>query len=194
MREIHQGLPYKDFVRPASGIIDVTVCAKSGLLKTAACNQGEVVLPFLAGTQPELYCTVHGNTGSIEMNLERLRFDTVLIDDTEILQGLTMPALPPEFMMELNSGGSSNRNTQAGSGTSSSAANSRVSGGMPLTGRTSSSSRNQPVTGNPFLDGAPPLTDGTPSGEGPVYIPENSTGGEAAGGGLELPAYNPLLD
>jgi penicillin-binding protein 1A len=113
MREIHQGLPFKDFVRPTSGIIDVTVCAKSGLLKTAACNQGDVTLPFLEGTQPSLYCNIHGNTGSIEVNLERLRTDTLTIDDADLLKTLTMPVLPAEYQ-DLSSGRSStNRNPPA---------------------------------------------------------------------------------
>jgi penicillin-binding protein 1A len=199
MREIHQGLPYKDFVRPATGIIDVTVCAKSGLLKTAACNEGEVTLPFLEGTQPELYCTVHGNAGSIETNLQRLRFDTVTIDDDALLQNLTMPALPPEFMQELNSGASSNRNTQTGrTGTSAASSRTGVSGGTSTGGRTSSSSQNQPLTGNPFLD--TPSAAETQSGEGGAY-PGIGAGGSddspaesGIDGGLELPSYNPLLD
>ncbi|MDR0557264.1 MAG: PBP1A family penicillin-binding protein [Treponema sp.] len=59
MRDIHQGLDKKDFVRPASGVVDVTVCAKSGLIPTAACNEGTVTLSFLSGTQPDRYCDLH---------------------------------------------------------------------------------------------------------------------------------------
>jgi penicillin-binding protein 1A len=117
MREIHQGLLFKDFVRPTSGIIDVTVCAKSGLLKTAACNQGDVTLPFLEGTQPSLYCNIHGNTGSIEVNLERLRTDTLTIDDTDLLKTLTMPTLPAEYQdtgSNRNNTNSFGRNTTSG--------------------------------------------------------------------------------
>jgi penicillin-binding protein 1A len=98
MREIHQGLPFKDFVRPSSGLIDVTVCAKSGLLKTPACNQGEVTLPFLEGTQPVLYCDVHGNAGSTEINIERFRINAISIDDSDLLKDLAMPVLPQEFL------------------------------------------------------------------------------------------------
>jgi penicillin-binding protein 1A len=190
MREIHQGLPYKDFVRPTSGIIDVTVCAKSGLLKTAACNQGEVTLPFLLGTQPELFCNIHGNTGAIETNLERLRLDTVTIDDNEVLRSLTMPTLPPDFVRELNSSSSSNRNTSP-SRTSPTTTSRTTTPSTSSGSGTSSSSQNPPVTGNPFLDGTPPAAEAQ-NEEGAPYIP----GGDAppAGGGLELPSYNPLLD
>jgi penicillin-binding protein 1A len=97
MREIHQGLPFKDFVRPTSGIIDVTVCAKSGLLKTPACNQGEITLPFLEGTQPVLYCNVHGNANTTTV-LAPFQADTILINDSELLEGLPMPTLSPEFL------------------------------------------------------------------------------------------------
>ena len=58
MREIHQGLPRKEFPRP-SGITEVTVCKKSGLLRTPACNEGAVTLPFISGTQPYQNCDYH---------------------------------------------------------------------------------------------------------------------------------------
>jgi penicillin-binding protein 1A len=61
MHEVHQGLPMRNFVRPKSGIVDVTVCKKSGMLLTKACNEGSVTLPFLVGTQPEQECDIHGN-------------------------------------------------------------------------------------------------------------------------------------
>lgn len=59
MRDIHQGLPRKDFVRPATGVVDVAVCAKSGLIPTSSCNEGTVTLSFLSGTQPDRYCDLH---------------------------------------------------------------------------------------------------------------------------------------
>jgi penicillin-binding protein 1A len=165
MREIHQGLPFKDFVRPASGLIDVTVCAKSGLLKTPACNQGEITLPFLEGTQPVLYCDVHGNAGSIEINLERLRTHTVSIDDSELLKDLTMPTLPQEFLNDSpsnrrNAGRNSNSGTASGR---SPGARNRSPAGIPEenTGRDSN------------------------SGEGNEYFPVLD---------IELPSYNPLLE
>jgi penicillin-binding protein 1A len=164
MREIHQGLAFKDFVRPASGLIDVTVCAKSGLLKTPACNQGEITLPFLEGTQPVLYCDVHGNTGSIETNLERLRISAFSIDDSELLKDLAMPALPQEFLNDppvnrRNAGRNSNQ--------------SRISPGG------SSASRNSLPAG---LSGENTEEDST-GGDG--YLPDL---------GIELPAYNFLLE
>ena len=59
MSEIHRGLPFKDFVRPQSGIMDVTVCSISGLLPTENCDEGTVDLSFYEGTQPKKYCDLH---------------------------------------------------------------------------------------------------------------------------------------
>jgi penicillin-binding protein 1A len=95
MREIHQGLGYKEFARPATGVIDVTVCAKSGLLKTAACNQGEVTLPFLEGTQPSEYCNIHtGAASTTTTYLDYMRSSTLGLNNDDLLDSLTMPSLP----------------------------------------------------------------------------------------------------
>jgi penicillin-binding protein 1A len=163
MREIHQGLPFKDFVRPNSGLIDVTVCAKSGLLRTPSCNQGEVTLTFLEGTQPVLYCDVHGNAGSVEMNLERLRLNAVSMDDSGLLKDLAMPTLPREFLNDTQP----NRRD---------------------TGRNSNAGRASPVR--------TPASRANP----PALVPEESPEADSSGGedlpafGIELPAYNPLLE
>jgi len=94
MREIHQGLPMKDFVRPSTGLIDVTVCARSGLLPTPNCNEGTVTATFLEGTQPTRYCDIHDNSAQhTERVLEIMRADTMLIDDTDLSNQLKMPEL-----------------------------------------------------------------------------------------------------
>lgn len=59
MSEVHKDLPYKAFVRPQSGLVDVRVCALSGLLPTEYCSDGTVALTFLEGTQPSSYCDLH---------------------------------------------------------------------------------------------------------------------------------------
>jgi penicillin-binding protein 1A len=101
MREIHQGLPRKDFVRPSTGIVDVTVCSKSGLLPTPACP-GLVTLSFLAGTQPTEYCTLHGENAAANslITLEMLRMDTIGINDSSLLGGLKMPQLQLDLLPE----------------------------------------------------------------------------------------------
>jgi penicillin-binding protein 1A len=102
MREIHQGLPLKDFVRPSTGIIDMTICTKSGLLKTPNCPS-DVTLPFLEGTQPTRFCDIHGGGGQTASAqiLEGMRFDTMLIDDNALLGGLKMPELQMDLLPEL---------------------------------------------------------------------------------------------
>ncbi|GHU48626.1 penicillin-binding protein [Spirochaetia bacterium] len=94
MRDIHQGLPLKDFSRPSSGIIDVSVCAASGLLRTDACNEGEVRLPFLEGTQPTEYCDQHGQQNfATNLNFESARFNTFVLDEDKLLGNLKLPTL-----------------------------------------------------------------------------------------------------
>lgn len=60
MRDIHIGLPYKNFPKPDSGLVSATVCALSGELPTEYCTDGKVNLLYLDGTQPTQYCTLHG--------------------------------------------------------------------------------------------------------------------------------------
>jgi penicillin-binding protein 1A len=110
MREIHQGLPRKDFARPATGIIDVTVCAKSGLLRNSACNEGDVTLPFLTGTQPTHYCTIHGNTSFTTTAINTMRDDVFWLDNNSLYGSLPMPILPTDIIP--NSQGTQNQNNR----------------------------------------------------------------------------------
>ncbi len=59
MKEIHKGKPYKDFTVPESGITNVEVCRKSGMLPAENCSDGTVMLTFLSGTAPDEMCTEH---------------------------------------------------------------------------------------------------------------------------------------
>lgn len=59
MRDIHIGLPYRNFPKPETGLVSATVCAKSGGLPTEYCNEGKVTLLYLEGTQPSELCTLH---------------------------------------------------------------------------------------------------------------------------------------
>jgi penicillin-binding protein 1A len=94
MREVHRGLPMKDFVRPSTGLIDVTVCAKSGLLPTSYCNEGTITLTFLEGTQPQKYCDIHDAGGQYTRQaLDIMMQDSYHIDDTELQNRLKLPTL-----------------------------------------------------------------------------------------------------
>ena len=98
MREIHQGLPFRDFLRPGTGLIDVTVCAKSGQLKTPACNDGEVTLTFLEGTQPVLFCSEHGGARSFE-TFRHIELGSMFFETDDFLQNLSMPVLRDEVLL-----------------------------------------------------------------------------------------------
>jgi penicillin-binding protein 1A len=51
MRDIHQGLPVREFVQP-EGIVELEVSARSGLLPPANYSGRTVEEVFIAGTQP----------------------------------------------------------------------------------------------------------------------------------------------
>lgn len=64
MREIHRGLPAKDFNKPAEGVIQVTVCSVSGKIATPECGKHVTTQWILEGTQPTDICPVHGEKTS----------------------------------------------------------------------------------------------------------------------------------
>jgi penicillin-binding protein 1A len=208
MREIHQGLPRKDFARPATGTVDVTVCAKSGLLRTSSCNEGDVTLPYLTGTQPSHYCTMHGNTSLFSTTaLSTMRDDVLGWDNNDLIRSLPMLSLPPDILPQ----GTQNQNNSSGN---------RGSG--------SSNNRNQPIPttmlplwdfSNPWLDGDNlfeplyppgniqpnlpeiPIEPGVRTEPVTPSTPQNTNAPETiqvitddVGYGLEIPSYNPLSD
>ena len=190
MREIHRGLPRRNFVRPSSGLIDVTVCVKSGLLKTASCTDGDVTFPFLEGTQPNQYCEYHGR---VSPHQSRISITTTMqfggIDEAAFLDSLTMPQLPPDFLPEFFNEPQQRNNQPAARtpapNTRNPATNSRNP--TPNTRNTTPNTRNTtparpapaPLS-NPFLDDAPPVIE-IPMPEMPFFetpmneIPESNT-------------------
>lgn len=102
MREIHRGLSRRSFVRPSSGIIDVSVCTKSGLLRTSSCNEGEVTLPFLEGTQPASYCDIHGGSSPFDAGIPSSSTTIFSPIGNDLIDTLPMPQLPPELQLEFD--------------------------------------------------------------------------------------------
>jgi penicillin-binding protein 1A len=200
MRVIHQGLPRRDFIRPASGVIDVTVCAKTGLLRTAACNEGEITLPFLTGTQPTRACDLHGNMSTVATINTVMRNNTQGLDDIALVKDLTMPRLPADLFPDLSPAPNNrnNRNTNN--------ANNRRNNQNSQNNQNNQNNRNPPAPGtqtqspvsvnNPLLDGDTPAAPPQPP------LDETVTDNNAADSnastefnlGLDIPAYNPLLD
>lgn len=78
MNKIHEGLPYRDYVKPQTGLVSATVCTKSGLLPTENCTDGTKTLNFLEGTQPNSYCEYHENAESLKrMSIDRLQVESL---------------------------------------------------------------------------------------------------------------------
>ena len=71
------------------------------MLRTAACNEGSVTLPFLEGTQPLLFCEVHGNNRGREIGIGTIETTTMFIDVSSVIRGLSLPELDQEFMREI---------------------------------------------------------------------------------------------
>jgi penicillin-binding protein 1A len=185
MREIHQGLVYRDFIRPSSGIVNMTVCAKSGQLRTAACNQGEVTLTFLEGTQPHVHCTIHGNTGSRESIIFRYRDTAGAMDSVDLLRDLTMPTLSPDFMLQPSGTNTTNRNTAQNRNNTQNRnpANQR-------TGNRNTVPEINSQTENPMQDLMPEM----PEINYDVYTENYGAEPLFDYGGLEIPAWDPLMD
>jgi len=102
MREIHLGLPRRDFARPATGIAYVTVCSSSGLLATPHCS-GTVTLPFLQGTAPGRLCESHGapEWAPATAAMGNIRSGALAASDGAALGSLAMPALPDDLFLDI---------------------------------------------------------------------------------------------
>jgi penicillin-binding protein 1A len=156
MREVHQGLPYKDFVKPSTGIVDATVCAKSGLLATAACPS-EVTLPFLEGTAPIRRCDMHEGAGlRSPVSIEGMRQDALFMDNSALLGELKLPELRlPELRLPDQSAQTRQRAAAATRTAASPATRTRgAARTAPASGRTSSPD-NTPGQGVPASQPAP---------------------------------------
>ena len=79
MKEINEGLPYKDFYKPQSGIVEAKVCSVSGQLPTSECGNHITTKYFLEGTEPDSLCELHMNRvtakviGNSRLETERLQ-------------------------------------------------------------------------------------------------------------------------
>ena len=94
MNLIHKELPFRDFVKPQTGLVAATVCQKSGLLPTANCTEGTVALYYLEGTQPTSYCDYHENGATLKrIAVERLQGQNLSVPQKPVTiddDGLTL--------------------------------------------------------------------------------------------------------
>ena len=196
MREVHQGLPYKDFARPSGGIIELTVCKKSGKLLTAACNEGGVTLPFLEGAYPTQYCDMHGNASFTQAPINTVKPGVMTTGDKELLESLVLPTIPADLYLELFGPAPSSQNTNRSQNQ-----NRNTRNNPPVQGRQPSTGMGYNRNSNPFLDAPyvePPQRNTQPDLSMDVEDAENINAEaqppDVPDQGLELPSYNPLLD
>ncbi len=102
MKEAHEGLPIEEFTKPTSGLIEVTVCAKSGLLPTKYCNEGTVKEIFLTGTEPREFCDLHKFEFERNETLKNNIKGSILLGDT-----LPEEPVAPDWGTPLFEGGES---------------------------------------------------------------------------------------
>lgn len=101
MGQIHKDLPYRDFVRPQTGLINATVCKKSGRLPTAACIDGTISLYYLEGTQPTSYCDYHESGESLKrMSVERLQNESYSAGQKPVTVDTSQLTLDPSLFMD----------------------------------------------------------------------------------------------
>lgn len=108
--KVHADLPYKDFIKPLDGVIEVTVCSDSGMLLTDACGDHQTTQWFLTGTQPTEVCPIHSNTTNRtlaqirlekEMYMSGQRF-TETVDTTPLSLNLDFLQDGYDFSLEEN--------------------------------------------------------------------------------------------
>jgi len=75
MKKAHEGLPYKDFTRPATGVVEVTVCSVSGGILTLECENHKITQWFLEGTEPTEVCSYHAGSGANLKSLALYRLE-----------------------------------------------------------------------------------------------------------------------
>ncbi|OQA63108.1 MAG: hypothetical protein BWY39_01168 [Spirochaetes bacterium ADurb.Bin269] len=101
MNSIHEGLPYRDFVKPQTGLVSATICAKSGLLPTSSCTDGTKTLYYLEGTQPHSYCEYHENVESLKrLAIDRLQTESLSVGQKPIIVDTTGLMLDPDIFTD----------------------------------------------------------------------------------------------
>ncbi|OJF76224.1 MAG: penicillin-binding protein [Treponema sp. CETP13] len=79
MSAANEGLPYKEFKKPTTGIVEATVCSVSGQILTDACGDNRIDGIYLTGTQPDTICELHSNRiTAAQIGAQRLEYEKFL--------------------------------------------------------------------------------------------------------------------
>ena len=92
MKDIHEGLPYKTYVKPQTGLVEATVCSVSGMLPTAECGNHISRKVFLEGTEPTSFCEFHTNRVTAQ-NVGRERLENELLQAGYVFEDPSEPEL-----------------------------------------------------------------------------------------------------
>ena len=76
-QKVHANLPYKDFKRPETGIVELEVCSVSGKLLSEGCEDYKTTQVYLEGTEPVETCEVHSRSGTGSVILSRLQNEMI---------------------------------------------------------------------------------------------------------------------
>lgn len=191
MGEIHEGLPYKTYTKPQTGLVEATVCSVSGMLPTAECGNHVSKKVFLEGTEPTTFCEFHTNRvtaqaiGQERLEHELLQTGYVFTEPSKpelVLDLSFLEEKEPEDSEDITSSiiynpympGSQSTQTSGRQGSSSASQ-----------GSTSSGSSGSSRTGTKPAAGTSTGT-GSVSGTSPFTTEEEESDG--------LPLYNYLLD
>ena len=71
--KIHADLPLKDWKKPLNGVIELSVCAESGMIPTEACGDHLTTQWYLDGTQPTEICPIHSGAATSTLLIYRLQ-------------------------------------------------------------------------------------------------------------------------
>ena len=69
---VHRDLPRKNWKKPMNGVVDLAVCAESGMLPTEACRGNLTTQWYLTGTQPTEICPIHSGSSTSTLMIYRL--------------------------------------------------------------------------------------------------------------------------
>ncbi len=100
MKEAHKFLPVEEFIRPGSGIMEVSVCTKSGLLPTRLCTDGVIKEIFLTGTEPREFCDLHRFESEREEEVKTTIINTILLGDN-LFEDLSPPEIDISLLEDL---------------------------------------------------------------------------------------------